>query len=70
MPDFTVDQLKSLIQFIYKVIYRISIDDLNLYYKNNYYMEIPIEDNDKTMKELAGEMKSEVELEIFIQAEY
>ena len=70
IPDFTVNELKSLIQFIYKVIYGIIIDNLNLYYKNNYYMEIPIENNDKTLKELAGEMHCENELEIFIQTEY
>ena len=68
--DFTVNELKSLIQFIYKVVNGIIIDNLNLYYKNKYYLEIPIEDDDKTMKELAGEMHSESELEIFIQTQY
>lgn len=66
-PDFTVCELISLIQFIYKVARGIIINKMNLYYNNNLYSAVLIDDMNKTMKGLAKEMNSELEIEIFIQ---
>lgn len=66
-PEFTVYELISLIQFIYKVTRSIIINKINLYYNNNLYSAVPINDMEKTMKGLAKEMNSELEIEILIQ---
>lgn len=69
-PDFTVDELKLIIKCIYKKEKEINIEKINLYYTNNLYSEVIIKNNNETIKELAKEMNSELELEIFIQAQY
>lgn len=70
-PSFTVGELKSLIKFIYKSVYKVDIiEDINLYYYNNLYSEITIENNNKNLKDLSKEMKADLELEIMIQALY
>ena len=69
-PDFTVEELKLLIKFIYKSLKNITINELNLYYNNSLYSEIYINDMNKTMKDLAKEKNSNIEFEIKIQTQY
>ena len=69
-PDFTVNELISLIKFIYKVVKGIILDKFYLYYNNNLYIEVPITDANKTMRLLSKEMRTGIELEIFIQIQY
>ena len=68
-PDFTVNELIALIQFLYKVMKGMNVEKLYLYYNNNLYCEVPIKDINKTLRNLSKEMKSELELELFIQIE-
>ena len=69
-PDFTVNELISLIKFIYKVVKGIILDKFYLYYNNNLYIEVPITDINKTLRILSKEMRVGIELEIFIQIQY
>ena len=68
--DFTVNELITLIKFIYKSIKGIIVDKFYLYYNNNLYSEVAINDINKTMRELSKEMRAGIELEIFIQMQY
>lgn len=69
-PDFTIEELKLIIKCIYKKEKEINIENINLYYNNNLYVEVIINNNNETIRELAKEMNSELELEIFIQTQY
>lgn len=70
-PDFTIKELKQLISFLYKSCYNQNIiGTINLYYFNNLFNDISIEDDNKKIGELRKEMKNDLELEIFIQTQY
>ena len=69
-PDFTIDELKLIIKCIYKKEKEINIENLNLFYINNLYSEVSIKENKETIRDLAKEMNSELELEIFIRIDY
>ena len=73
-PKFKVIELKSLIVFIYKSVFKVANPGkIKLFY---YYDEINklnenyLMDDNKTLKDIAKEMKKENNLEILINAYY
>ena len=69
-PDFTIDELKILIKFIYKVKYEKQfISTVDLYYQDIFFNEHKIE-NVKNLGDLADKLKAKIELTIFIDAQY
>jgi hypothetical protein len=70
-PDFTIKELQALISFIYKACYnQNNIGKINLFYYNQLYNDVNIEDNNLTLGDLCKEMKNDLEIEIFIQTQY
>ena len=70
-PDFTVEELKLLIIFVYKAFYGVNdLRDLKLFYAKNSYSEIYFDDNSKTLSEIAKEAGNKNELDIFITVQY
>ena len=69
-PDFTIDELKLLIKFIYKVKYEKQFIDIkDLYYEDSLYNYLKIE-NVKCLGDLAKKLKEKYELTIYIDAQY
>ena len=70
-PDMTVDELKMLIIFLYKVklcVYK--INTLSLYYFDKTRNDIEINDDEKTLEELNKTFGDNHEMNIYIAAEY
>ena len=69
-PEFNLDQLQPLIQFLYKTKYgQNDIKIFNLYYQEDYKYELNIEET-KTLKDLSQKINSKYELTIYIDAQY
>ena len=70
-PDFTVDELKSLVKFIYRAV--LEIEDpgnIELFYYNDLFEEVFILDDSKSLQDLSKEMNYNNDLEINIQTKY
>ena len=70
-PDFTVEELKLLIQFLYKVLFGVNnLDKIYLYYWDEIGYEKEINQDKSTMEDLYQLFGKHYELSIFIAAEY
>lgn len=66
-PDFTLEELKLLIIFLYKVSFGVNeLKTISLYYDYN----VPIEGDQKTLEELYKKYGNDYELIIYISADY
>ena len=69
-PDFTLDDLKLLIKFIYKSKYgKEYINNIDLFYQDSLCNDYKI-DNVNTLRDLAKKLETKYELNIFIEAQY
>ena len=70
-PEFTVEELKLLIQFLYKVLLGVNnLSKIYLYYWDEFGYEQEINQDKKTMEELHQLFGKHYELNIFITADY
>ena len=69
--DFKISYLKSLITFIYKTKYYIDNPrSVSLYYINDNFKTINIDNNDKSLADLCKEMNNAYVLDIFVNVDY
>ena len=69
--DLTIDELKLLIKFLYKIKYCVfNISKLSLYYLDKMRKEVEINNDENTLEELNKTFGENYELNIYIVAEY
>lgn len=70
-PNFKLGDLKTLVTFIYKTkLFVQNPGELSLYYINETFSPIYLNNDDKTLGDIAKETKNEFVLDIFINADY
>lgn len=70
-PDFKISELKSLIAFIYKTkLYVENPGKISLYYNNDTFSQINIENDNETLEDIGKQMKNQYVLDIFINTVY
>lgn len=69
--DFKIKELKSLISFVYKTVLRVkNPGNITLFYYNDTFKEIYLNDDDETLKDIGKEMNNKNVLDIFITVDY
>ena len=69
-PDFTIDELKSLVKFIYRAVFVENPQNIELFYLNDLYEEVFILDDNKSLLDISKEQNYNNDLEINIHAIY